>query len=83
MFRTRRAIISPVWTLSCQGSRWLMTTRSLPPIPRTVSGFGRTDRTQSLNPTALSELPRGEWWGMEDSRSLTELTQGSFTPQIR
>jgi len=59
MFCTFCAIISPEWTHSCQGSGdWKVVATSghltLAAHPPTYVGFGRTGRTQRLQPTALS-----------------------------
>jgi hypothetical protein len=52
MFRTRRAIIARRLRATYMGTQLSKIKRSLPPIPRTVSSFGRTDRTQRLELTA-------------------------------
>jgi len=53
MFRTKCATISPTWTLSCQGSRWSMTIRSLLPIPRICVRFRANGSHQCVEPTGL------------------------------
>ena len=50
MFRTKCATISPTWTLSCQGSRWSTTTRSLPLILRTTG----TVSSERIAPSACT-----------------------------
>jgi len=61
MFCTFCAIISPEWIHSCQGSGdWKVVATSghlsLAAHPPTYVGFGRTGRTNSLQPTALSRF---------------------------
>jgi hypothetical protein len=56
MFRTKRAIISPIWTHSCQRSNDLCL---LSPVARLSGGLRRTGRTPCVEPTLTLALSRG------------------------